>query len=357
VTFVLGRDGGRDCGPTGRIGTYRALDGSAGAPLHLDLDGPHAALVVGKRGYGKSYTLGVLAEELARTDGVAPVVVDPMGVFASLAEVSSGSPVPATVERNPTVRASAVEPRSWCRLLGLDPEGSAGSLVWRAAASSETLSGMIDRVRASDAPDAAVRAAANHLRLAETWSVFAADGLGPTDLTGSEATVLDVSGLEAAPINAVVRGVGAMLYRARVSAWVDRIPWLLVDEAHVFFDGVAAPALERVLTRGRAPGVSLVLATQRPGVVPPVAVSQSDLLLAHRLTAEPDIEALARAQPSYLDAALREKLPTETGAVTVLDDATETVHAARIRERDTPHDGETPSVRALRGESGETSGD
>ena len=62
MTFVLGRDGG-DC-PTADLGVYRALDGSDGAPVALDLDAPHAVTVVGKRGYGKSHTLAVLAEEL-----------------------------------------------------------------------------------------------------------------------------------------------------------------------------------------------------------------------------------------------------------------------------------------------------
>jgi len=344
VTFVLGRAGGVDCGPTGRVGTYRALDGSEGAELHLDLNGPHAALVVGKRGYGKSYTLGVIAEELARTAGVAPVLVDPMGVFGSLAADSSGHPVPATVLDSPSVRASALGPRSWCRLLDLDPGGPAGSLVWRAASERKTLAGMRARVRATEAPDEAVRAADNHLRLAESWSVFDADGLRPTDIAGGDATVLDLSGLGDDPMNAIVRGVAAGLYRARVSERLDRLPWLLVDEAHAFFEGVAREALERLLTRGRVPGVSVVAATQRPGVVPAVAVSQSDLLFAHRLTAERDVDALAAARPSYLNTALRERLPAETGAVTILDDATETVHAARVRERATPHDGDAPTV-------------
>ena len=75
MSFVLGRAAGVDAGPSGRLGSYRARDGSEGAPLHLDLDGPHAVSIVGKRGYGKSYTLGVIAESLARADGVAPVSI------------------------------------------------------------------------------------------------------------------------------------------------------------------------------------------------------------------------------------------------------------------------------------------
>jgi len=92
VSFVIGREEGVDFGPAGDLGSYRALDGSEGAPLHIDLDGPHAMLIVGKRGYGKSYTLGVIAESLARAEGVAPVIIDPMGVFDTLGQESDGEP-------------------------------------------------------------------------------------------------------------------------------------------------------------------------------------------------------------------------------------------------------------------------
>ena len=64
--------------PAGAFGRYRALDGSAGAPVAFDFDRPHVALVVGKRGSGKSHTTSVLAEGLARAEGVAPIVADPM---------------------------------------------------------------------------------------------------------------------------------------------------------------------------------------------------------------------------------------------------------------------------------------
>jgi len=344
MTFVLGRKSGAGVGPTAELGTYRARDGSRGAPLALDLDGPHAVLVVGKRGYGKSYTLGVIAEALARTRGVAPVVIDPVGVFATLAEPSAGEPVPATVLDDPAVAPKALDPRSWCALLDLPPESGAGALLWQAATDAATLEWMAATVAAADAPDADRRAAINHLDLARSWGVFDPDGLSAGDLAGPAATVLDLSGVARTPASAVARAVAESLYRAREAGTVDRLPWLLVDEAHAFFDGVAAPALETVLTRGRAPGVSLALATQRPSAVPAVAVSQSDLLVAHRLTSAADLEALRAAQPTYLDAPLEERLPVETGDVLVVDDATETVHAARIRERDTPHGGDSPSA-------------
>lgn len=69
---------GVGAGPAGAFGAYRAWDGGADAPVEIDLARPHAVCVVGKRGTGKSNTLAVLAEELAATDGVVPVVAVPM---------------------------------------------------------------------------------------------------------------------------------------------------------------------------------------------------------------------------------------------------------------------------------------
>jgi DNA helicase HerA-like ATPase len=348
VSFIIGR-GREEIGSksAGRIGRYRALDGSQGAPLYLDIDSPHAILVVGKRGYGKSYTLGVVAEELARADPIAPVVVDPMGAFENFAEEADAE-IPAEVRTHPSVTPDSLDPRSWCALVGLSPESSAGALVWQAAQESSTLDGMCEHIRAADARSADERAAINHIGMADTWEVFDAEsGLDAESLSGPEVTVLDLSGLADAPMNAVVRGVAESLYQARVSEGIRRLPWLALDEAHTFFDGVARSALETILTRGRAPGVSTVLVTQRPSAVPEVAVSQSDILLAHRLTAQADVAALQTARPTYLNESLEEKMPTEPGEVLIVDDSTETVHAAQIRERETVHDGDSATAEAV----------
>jgi len=324
-----------DGGPVARLGVHRAPDGTDGAPLRVDVDRPHAALVVGKRGYGKSYTMGVLAEELARTEGVAPVVVDTMGAFGGLTAPADGTPVPAEVVR-PRVAADDLTPRAWCSVLGLDPTGAAGALVWRAAERADTLAGMQAVVADAAADRGARRAAENHLALAAGWDVF-----GEPPAVGERATVLDVSGMDRAPANVVVRAVAERLYDARVQGEGElrSLPWLLVDEAHVFFDGVAAAGLRTLLTRGRGPGVSLVCATQRPSAVPAVVPSQSDLLVVHRLTGRGDREVIERARPASTGTT---HTPAEPGEATLIDDATERAHAVRIRARDTPHDGGSP---------------
>lgn len=348
---VLGRDDGPAVGPTARLGSFLARDGSDGGPVALDCDRPHAAVVVGKRGSGKSHTLGVLAEELADADGVTPVLIDPMGEFDGLAAL------PDATVREPRVRSAALPPPAWPELVGLDPNGAPGSLVWRvvaeAGAQSPSITGLRDRVRAADVPAATIRAADNALALAATWGVFDADAPSPAGLSAGGPTVLDCSSLSRQAVGAVARVVARGLYESRIDtsgashddagADVGRpLPWLLVDEAHVLFDGVAAPALRTLLTRGRSPGVSLVCATQRPSALPDVAVSQSDLIVAHRLTAERDRDALRAAQPSFLGTDVGDAVPSGVGEALVVDDATERAHTVTVRDRETPHGGTTP---------------
>jgi hypothetical protein len=133
----------------------------------------------------------------------------------------------------------------------------------------------------------------------------------------------------------VARGV----YDTAVRRDLDRLPWLLVDEAHAVVDTVAEPALRTIVTRGRQPGVSLVLGTQRPAAIPEVAISQADLVLSHRLTATADLEALAAARPTYMDESILERMPDGLGEAVVIDDATETAVTVQVRDRRTRHGG------------------
>ncbi|WP_313691787.1 ATP-binding protein [Halorarum halobium] len=336
---VIGRTDGE--GPTADLGRYLARDGSTGGRVALDLDRPHAGLVVGKRGSGKSYTLGVLVEEVTDVPGLAPVVLDPMDAFAGLVERGG------TVHRRPRVRADAIPPAAWPELLELDPASEVGGLVWRAFTETGTLRAAIEWLREADAERAVRRAGRNHLSLAASWDVFSPDGLGATDLDDGEPTVLDCSALPAAATNAICRAIASGLYRAAVGGELDRLPWLFLDEAHVCFDGLAGPALGTLLTRGRSPGVSLICATQRPRALPSVARSQADLLVAHRLTTRADLDALVDAHPALLEEEVADRLALDVGEAVVVDDATESAHSVRIRTRETRHDGDSPRASAM----------
>jgi hypothetical protein len=211
----------------------------------------------------------------------------------------------------------------------------------------------LDAMRAvvadADVPAATRRAAANHLDLAAEWGVFDAAGPDVAELTATP-TVIDLASVDRAPANAALGAVADLCYDARLAGDLTTMPWLLVDEAHAFVDGIAWPAIRKLLTRGRHPGVGLVLATQRPSALPDVATSQADLLLTHRLTDRADRAALAETRPAFVEGTLLERMPTDTGEALVVDDATESLHAIRVRERKTPHGGGTP--RASDGNAG-----
>jgi DNA helicase HerA-like ATPase len=54
------------------------------ANVYLDASKSRAILICGKRGSGKSYTMGVIIEELHRAADVTILVVDPMGIFHTM---------------------------------------------------------------------------------------------------------------------------------------------------------------------------------------------------------------------------------------------------------------------------------
>ncbi len=78
-----------------------------GKNVLADSISPHAIFICGMRGSGKSYTLGVLAEEIAlKNDAVGVIVIDPMGIFWSMKQEN-------------TVDSERLILEDW----GLDPHG------------------------------------------------------------------------------------------------------------------------------------------------------------------------------------------------------------------------------------------
>ncbi|MGA1872429.1 MAG: helicase HerA domain-containing protein [Thermoplasmatota archaeon] len=70
----------------GAVGEVQdSSDDLYGREVYIDAAFPHIVFICGKRGSGKSYTLGIFAEELIRSAiGVGVILVDPIGIFWSL---------------------------------------------------------------------------------------------------------------------------------------------------------------------------------------------------------------------------------------------------------------------------------
>jgi len=210
--------------------------------------------------------------------------------------------------------------------------------------------------------------------------VFSKEGTPIRDLAkGGQITILDVSCYATMPggwkIKSLVIGIvamrlfvermiarkteefgdikGAMHYLTEKAPTKKKLPmiWLVIDEAHEFLPvtgkTAASAALITILREGRQPGVSLILATQQPGKIHTDVMTQSDILISHRITAKLDVDALGKLMQSYLreglDKALN-NLPRVKGAGILVDDTNERMYPMRVRPRFTWHGGEAPNA-------------
>ena len=127
--------------------------------------------------------------------------------------------------------------------------------------------------------------------------------------------------------------------------------WIMIDEAHQFLpsEGKTA-ATEPLLTlvkQGREPGISLLFITQRPNKLHEDALAQSDIIIAHRLTAKADLEALRGIMQTYMLDDIQEyinNLPRKKGTAIVLDDNSERIYTMQARPRKTWHAGGSPTA-------------
>lgn len=130
--------------------------------IFMDSISPHAVFICGMRGSGKSYTLGVIAEELAlKNDAVGVIIIDPMGIFWSMKKANHVEReqqllqdwglnpegidtmkvfIPAgyardapkeTWDRIFTIRPSELTADDWCLTFGFDRFDTMGLLIDR----------------------------------------------------------------------------------------------------------------------------------------------------------------------------------------------------------------------------------
>jgi hypothetical protein len=94
--IIVGRDpsdlekyGKRGCINLGKHVVGKGYDFHLTNPVLMDVIRPHVVLVLGKRGGGKSYTAGVIAEEMSSLSeeirqNLACLMIDTMGIFWSM---------------------------------------------------------------------------------------------------------------------------------------------------------------------------------------------------------------------------------------------------------------------------------
>lgn len=268
-----------------------------------------------------------------------------------------------------TLKISELEETEWLTLFKLSWRDEEGVLLSRIIEKvKETMGtryGFTEIISAiqkdADATKLAKQALVNRFRVAKAWGVFEKEGDKIEDIAKPGLiTIIDVSayrqtvGMEGTR-DIIVGLLGKKLFEQRMLFRKEEeakliegqkresampLVWMLVDEAHMFMpkdeQSIALNVLLEWVRVGRQPGLSLVLATQRPEKLHPDAISQCDLFISHRMTAQPDIAAVSLLRPSYMHQDFDkyyQQMPREKGYALILDDNTEKIWMVKIRPR------------------------
>jgi len=388
--------------------------------IFMDVARSHVVLIAGKRGSGKSYTLGVLAEELANlprevSQNISSLIFDTMGIYWTMKfsnekdkellqdwelkyksmpikvfvpfghydkYIEKGIPV----DKKFALDVGELNSEDWILTFGLDIVNPVSVLIERTITKLKQggkfgIREIIENFEADEkTPRETKNAAIGLFEATDTWGVFAGKDEKSTKvrdlISGGTTSVLDLS---------VYNSIGAFNIRALVISLLSRkifnermdarkkeevkalakgwdfmsaedkketpLVWIFIDEAHEFLPlnekTVATDALVQLLREGRQPGISLVLATQQPGQIHRDVMTQSDLVISHRVTSKADLEALNFIMQSYLFKGIKkymDDLPTLKGSAIILDDNSERIYPIRIRPRLTWHGGEAPTA-------------
>jgi hypothetical protein len=278
-----------------------------------------------------------------------------------------------------TLRLSELEVEEWLALFKLtwkDEEGVLLSRVIEKLKNKKKLFSFEDIYKQIKADKETTKLAkqglGNRFKVAKTWGVFEKMGTPLEEIAKPGAiTVIDVSsyrqaiGMEGTR-DIIVALLGKKLFEQRMLyrkeeeiSLIKRgiktssmpLVWMLIDEAHMFMpkgeDNIALNVLLEWVRVGRQPGLSILLATQRPNKLHPDAISQCDLFISHRMTAQPDIQAVAQLRPSYLHQNFDkyyQEMPRAKGYALILDDQTERMWLVKIRPRFSWDGGKTASA-------------
>lgn len=389
-------------------------------PIYMDVARAHAMLIVGKRGGGKSYTMGSIAEGLADMEpetskNLSFILMDTMGVYWSMKYPNGKDEdllakwglegkgldviiyVPGGFYKKykddgiPVDFPFYIRPRElliedWMNAFKLNTDDPIGVGVQR------VIGIMLDKNIDFDIEDIIIEvkklerfedrvklAIETRFENAKSWGIFSKSGTPIREiLQGGKVIVMDLSPYVAMPGGWEVKALALGILAKKI--FVERMlvrkneemrdvinktqviknneikddlpmPWLIVDECHEFLPESgktpATQALMTILREGRQPGVSLIMATQQPAKIHTDAITQSDIVLAHRLTSSFDLESLDRIFLSYDSKGSKNifnSMPRVKGCAIIMDDKNERLHTMQVKPRMTWHGGEDPNA-------------
>ena len=291
----------------------------------------------GQSGSGKTYSLGVILEQLLIETDLRMVVLDPNSDFVRLGQVRADAD-PALAERYQEaargvavysadapagrrlrLHAAEIDPAMQAALLRLDPVDDREEYAALADLLASDNPPTLQALTRSDDPEGRRLGLRVRSLGVDRFSVWAPGESGSildaVHDQGIRCVVVDLGSLPAREEQALIAGaVLGDLWRRRQ----ERSPVLIViDEAHNVCpaepqDRLVAMAAEhatRIAAEGRKFGLYLLVSTQRPQKIPDNILSQADNLVLMRLNSLADA-AFAQAAFSFVPPSLIERSVT-----------------------------------------------
>ncbi len=334
-------------------------------------------LVCGKTGTGKSYTLGVLVEELARIGKDIVLVVDAQGIFWSTAQPNEshsesdtlwefdreargfnvnvlipGDPVQQygdaeiveKLERRGIniqelrLNPSDLSPEMWCDLFNLDINALMGIMLFKAVRQCgrrlgkefliDDIAAEVSKARGLDQTKEAIQ---RKLDMAHDWQIFGEKRYREIweILRPDAINILDLSVIAQGRYglrNLVLAVLATFIFRMRTIARrrealglasdIKKV-WLAIDEAHNFCPSGRSTLSKDILIRwakeGRQPGLSFIVASQQPAAIDAEILTQCGIRIVHRITSKDDFRAIDALSQEYLSEGLPNRIKQLNG--------------------------------------------
>ena len=386
----------------------------------LDVVNPHIILITGKRGGGKSYSLGVMAEEISNlpeeiSQNLAVLILDTMGIFWTMKFANEREEdllkqwdlKPTALEKVNifipkgyfdyykeqkfpcdypfTISPSELSSLDWCSVFNigiLEPIGILSDRIidklQETKGKNYDIKDIISEIKKDTKSEDKVKNGLENLfSNADSWGLFDKNATPIKDiLDRGKISIVDISIYKDWNVKSLVASLISkkLLLERMVARKLEELKdiekgysyffseelnkkeqmplvWILIDEMHEFLPRnkvtPATDAFVQLLREGRQPGISLVMATQQPGEIHTDAITQSDIVISHRITARNDIESLNNIMQTYLATDILRylnELPRTAGSAIILDDNSERIYPIKVRPRFSWHGGESPKA-------------
>jgi DNA helicase HerA-like ATPase len=345
--------------------------------LHIPIDefaATHLAILA-STGSGKSYTAGVLMEEMMMPDSRASLLVfDPHGEYETLAQmqghdVFAGDDgyTPDVEYFNPDrlkIRISELTVGDVMAILDNPSDRMQERLAggWRAMQNRESQTWSVDDLltemrRQYDEDDSSVGALEWRLRRSiQRNDLFTTDVNVPLDdlVAPGRCTVLQMDTLDRRDQQLITTVLLRRLYQERLDhmrgrdSSIDFPLFALFEEGHRFAPATGdAPSLgimRTITSEGRKFGFGLGIISQRPSKIDQDVLSQCGTQVTMQIQNPTDQQAIRESVEAAGEAVLSELPGLTPGQAILSGDAMNTPVLIRVRERHTEHGAESPDA-------------